>query len=60
MNNKLIKNEKYLQEKFSLKVLVPETTADFTLRVDKSYVPSTCKSSNMFTHFVLILHKHCK
>ena len=39
-----MKNEKYMQQKFSRKVLVPKTTADFTLRVSKIYVPFTCKS----------------
>ena len=56
---KLMKNEKYLQQKFSRKILVPETTADFTLRVSKSYVPFTCQSP-MVMHFVLILHKRCR
>ena len=40
---KLMKNKKYLQQKFSRKVLLPQTTADFTSRVSKSYVPFTCK-----------------
>ena len=31
--------KKYLQQKFLQKILVPNTTADFTLRVSKSYVP---------------------
>ena len=43
MKMKLMKNKKYLQQKFTWKVLVPETTADFTSRVSKSYVPFTCK-----------------
>ena len=43
MKTKLIKNKKKLQQKFSRKVLVPQTTADFTSRVNKSYVPFTCK-----------------
>ena len=30
MNMKLMKNKKYLQQKCSQKVLVPETTTDFT------------------------------
>ena len=56
---KLVKNKKYLQQKFSRKVLVPQTTADFMLRVSKSYVPFTCKFP-MVMHFVLILHKRCR
>ena len=40
---KLMKNIKYLQQKISRMVLVPQTTADFTSRVSKSYVPFTCK-----------------
>ena len=36
MTMKLMKNKKYLQQKFSRKVLVPQTTADFTSRVSKS------------------------
>ena len=63
MKIKLMKNEKYLQHKFSQKavqkVLVPQTTADFTLRVSKSYAPFTCKFP-MVMHFVEILHKHCR
>ena len=43
MKMKLMKNKKYLPQKFSRKVLVPQTTADFTSRVSKSYVPFTCK-----------------
>ena len=42
MKKKLIKNKKYLQQKFSRKVLVPQTTADSMLSVGKSYVPFTC------------------
>ena len=59
MKMKLIKNKKYLQQKFSRKVLVPQTTADFTLRVSKSYVPFTCKFP-MVMHFVPILHRCCR
>ena len=33
MKMKLMKNKKYLQQKFSRKLLVPVTTADFTSRV---------------------------
>ena len=60
MKIKLIKNKIYLQQKFSRKVhvLVPQTTADFTLRVSKSYIPFTCKFP-MVMHFVPILHRHC-
>ena len=42
MKMKLTKNKKYLQQKFSQKLLVPQTTADFTSRVSKSYVPFAC------------------
>ena len=56
MKMKLTKNKKYLQRKFSQKVLVPQTTADFTSRVSKSYAPFTCKFP-MVMHFVPILHK---
>ena len=56
---KLMKNKKYLQQKFSRKVVVPKTPADFTLRISKSYVPFTCKFP-MVMHFVLILHKRCR
>ena len=55
MKMKLLKIKKYLQQKFSRKVLVPQTTADFTSRVNKSYVPFTCKFP-MIMHFVSILH----
>ena len=48
---KLMKNKKYLQQKFSRKVLVPQTTANFTSRVNKNYVPFTCKFP-MVMHFV--------
>ena len=54
MKMKLMKNKKYLQQKFSRNVLVSETTADFTSRVSKSYVPFTCKFP-MVMHFVPIL-----
>ena len=59
MKMKLMKNKKYLQQKFSRKVLVLDTTADFSLRVSKSYVPFTCKFS-MVMHFVLILQTRCR
>ena len=60
MKMKLMKNKKYLeQKKFSRKVLVPQTTADFTSRVSKSYVPFTCKFP-MVMHFVPILHRRCR
>ena len=55
----MMKNKKYLQQKFSQKVLVPQTTADFTLRVSKSYVPFTCKFP-MVMNFVPILHRRCR
>ena len=56
MKIKLTKNKKYLQQKFSRKVLVPQTTANLTSRVSKSNVPFTCKSP-MVMHFVPILHR---
>ena len=61
MKMKLMKNEKYLQQKFSRKVdlLVPQTTDYFTSRVSKSYVPFTCKFP-IVMHFVLILHRCCR
>ena len=59
MKMKLMKNKKYLQQKFSGSVLVPQTTADFTSRVSKSYVPFTCKFP-MVMHFVLNLYKRCR
>ena len=59
MTMKLIKNKKYLQQKFSRKVLVPQTTADFTSGVSKSYVPFTWNLP-MVMHFVLILHRRCR
>ena len=57
MKMKLTKNKKYLQQKFSWKVHVWETTTDFTFRVSKIYVPFTCKFP-MVMHLVLILNKH--
>ena len=59
MKMKLMKNKKYLQQKFSRKVLVLQTTADFMSRVSKSHVPFTCKFP-MVMHFVPILHKRCR
>ena len=59
MKMKLIKNKKYLQQKFSRKVFVPQTTADFTSRVSKSYVPFTYKFP-MVMHFVPIFHRRCR
>ena len=56
---KLTKNKKYLQQKFSQKVLALQTTADFKTRVSKSYVPFTCKFP-MVMHFVSILHRYCR
>ena len=56
MKMKLMKNKKYLQQKFSQNIHVPQTTTDFTLRVSKSYVPFTCKFP-MVMHFVPILHR---
>ena len=53
---KLMKNKKYLQQKFSRKVLVSQTTANFTSRVSKSYIPFTCKFP-MVMHFVSILYR---
>ena len=53
---KLMKNKKYLQQKFSRKVLVLQTTTNFASRVSKSYVPFTCKFP-MVMHFVPILHR---
>ena len=53
------KNKKYLQQKFSQKVHVPQTTADLTSRVSKSYVPFTCKFPEVM-HFVQILHMCCR
>ena len=56
----LIKNKKkYLQQKFSRKVLVPQITAHFTSRVRKSYVPFTCKFP-IVMHFVPFLHRCCR
>ena len=59
MKMKLMKNKKYLQQKFSWNVLIPETTADFTSTVGKSYVPFTCKFPTVM-HFVPILSRWCK
>ena len=59
MKMKLTKNKKYLQQKFSRKVLVPHTTADFTSRVIKCYVPFTCKFP-MVMLFMSILHRWCR
>ena len=59
MKMKLMKNKKYLQWKFSPKVLVPQIAADFTSRVSKSHVPFTCKFP-MEMHFVPILLKRCR
>ena len=56
---KLTKNKKYLQQKFSRNVLVPETAADFTPRVSKSNVPFTCKFP-MVMHLVPILPRWCR
>ena len=56
MKMKMMKNKKYLQQKCSRNVLVPETSADFTSRVSKSYVPFTCKFP-MVMHLVPILHR---
>ena len=59
MKMKLMKNKKYLQQKFSRQVLEPKTTAAFTSMVSKSYVPFTCKFP-MVMHFVPILHRRCR
>ena len=59
MKMKLMKNKKYLQHKNSQKVLVPQTTVDFTLRVSESYVPFKCKFP-MAMYFALILHRRCR
>ena len=59
MKMKLMKNKKYLKQKFSRKILVPKTTAEFTSRVSMSYVPFTCKFP-MVMHFVPILHRYCR
>ena len=44
MKIKLLKNNKYLQQEFSQKVLVCQTTTvtNSTLGVSKSYTPCTC------------------
>ena len=57
MKMKPMKNKKYLQQKCSLKVLVPQTTADFTSRASESYAPFTCKFP-MVMHFVPILYRY--
>ena len=59
MKMKLMKNKKYLQQKFSRKVLLPQTTADFTSKVSKSYVPFTCKFP-MVMYFVPFLYRRCR
>ena len=59
MKMKLIKNKKFLKQKFSIKVLITQTTADFTSRVSKSYVPFTCKFP-MVMNFAPILHGRCR
>ena len=62
MNMKLMKNKKYLQQKFSRKVLVPQTTADFTSRVSSQqefHVPFTRKFP-MVMNFVQTLHRRCR
>ena len=59
MKMKLVKNKRYMQQIFSRKVLVLQTTADFMLKVSKSYVPFTYIFP-MVMHFVLILHKRCR
>ena len=43
MNVKLMMNKKYFKKTFPRKVLVPQTTADFTSKISKSYVFFTCK-----------------
>ena len=44
MKIKLMKNKKTFAAKiFHERYLYPKTTADFTSRVSKSYVPFTCK-----------------
>ena len=48
----------YCEEKPE-KVLVPQATADFTLRVSKSYVSFKCKFS-MIMHFGPIPHRLCR
>ena len=59
MKMKLMKNKKYLQQTFSRKVLVLQSTANFASKVSKSYVPFTCKFP-MVMHFVQILHRRCR
>ena len=51
MKMKLMKNTKYSQQEFSWKVFEPETATDFTFRVNKSYVPFTCKFHIVTLHF---------
>ena len=53
-----MKNKKYLQQTFSRKVLVSQTTANFTSRGSKSYVTFTFKFP-MLMNFLLILHRCC-
>ena len=51
MEMKLMNSKKnYLQNKCSIKVLVRETTTDFSLRLSKTYITFTCK-------FPMIMHK---
>ena len=38
---------------------MPQTIADFTSKVSKSYVPLACKFP-MVMHFVPILHRGCR
>ena len=59
MKMKLMINKQLWQFFFLWKAFVRETTRDFVLRVNKSYVPFTCKFP-MVMHFVLILHKCCR
>ena len=59
MKMKLMENKKYLQQKFSGKILVPQITAEFMSKVRKSYVPFTCKFP-MVMHFVPIPHMRCR
>ena len=56
MKMKLMKTKQYSQQKFSRKVLLTQTTANFTSKVSKSNVPFTCKFP-MVMHFVPILHR---
>ena len=59
MKMKLMKNKNYLQQNFSRKVLVLQTTANFTSRVSKSFIPFTCEFP-VVMYFVPILHKCCR